>query len=403
MVIVPRLFFISQGANSLDDVVLRICLPRINHIVDGADPAEVRVLGFTLLSGNPDLVAVGILEKLSVSKISSQKTKLPKMIGNVFAYVGHGPVGADDHLLIFFVIGSFRTGAALHDPAILVLAFGHQRDHAFFFKQGKGGFPEMKMEYLALAGQKVVFDVEAEHGLQVPPQNGGGDQLADFSGFVSTLLDGVQAIETYLQISLVLLIPLRDAGVNVPAQVIKARLANKLFDLSFRIFLQASKADDHVGHLHAGVVNVVLHVNVGTGGAQQPNESVSQNGIAQMAHMRRLVGIDAGVLDQHLLAASLPFFGRWLSAGKRLSKCATADANVNIARARDFELFYPGYLANSGDNFFGDLARRLAQLFRQFECQRQGIFTQGHTRRLSDYDIFNIKLVLPLQKGAHAV
>ena len=35
-------------------------------------------------------------------------------------------------------------------------------------------------------------------------------------------------------------------------------------------------------------------------GAQQPHERVAENGIAQVADVRRFVGIDAGVLDQNL-------------------------------------------------------------------------------------------------------
>src|SRR5260370_7668529 len=149
MVIVPRLVFVSKSADGLHDVVLRICLPRINDIVDGAHPAEVRVLGFTLLSGNPHLVTVRILEKLSVSKIFSQKAKLPQVISNVFAYVSHSPIGADNHLLILFVIvGSSRSGAALHDPTTFVLALAHPPDHTFFLDQPKPPPPEIQIKYL---------------------------------------------------------------------------------------------------------------------------------------------------------------------------------------------------------------------------------------------------------------
>jgi hypothetical protein len=67
----------------------------------------------------------------------------------------------------------------------------------------------------------------------------------------------------------------------------------------------------HIGHLHAGVVDVVLHVHLLPGGAQQAHERVAENGVAQVADVRGLVGIDAGVLDQRMNdAAGAPAFRR---------------------------------------------------------------------------------------------
>ena len=67
-----------------------------------------------------------------------------------------------------------------------------------------------------------------------------------------------------------------------------------------RFAFEVQEADDHVGHLHAGVVDVVLHIDLLAGGAQQAHEGVAQNGVAQMADVRGLVGIDAGVLHQRM-------------------------------------------------------------------------------------------------------
>ncbi len=62
------------------------------------------------------------------------------------------------------------------------------------------------------------------------------------------------------------------------------------------------EADNHVGDLDASVVDVVLDVDAVSGRAQQADERVAQYRVAQMADVRRLVGIDAGVLDQDLAA-----------------------------------------------------------------------------------------------------
>ena len=65
-----------------------------------------------------------------------------------------------------------------------------------------------------------------------------------------------------------------------------------------RLAFEMEEADDHVGDLDAGVVDVVLHVDFLAGGAEQADECVAEDGVAQVADVRGLVGIDAGVLDQ---------------------------------------------------------------------------------------------------------
>ena len=57
-----------------------------------------------------------------------------------------------------------------------------------------------------------------------------------------------------------------------------------------------------------------------SGGAQQAHERVTQNGVAQVADVRGLVRIDAGVLDQYLAA----HVGRALAvmAGDGAGACA---------------------------------------------------------------------------------
>ena len=66
------------------------------------------------------------------------------------------------------------------------------------------------------------------------------------------------------------------------------------------LLLEMQKADDDVGDLDAGVVDVVLHVDFVAGGAEQAHKGVAENGVAQVADVRGLVGIDAGVLDERM-------------------------------------------------------------------------------------------------------
>jgi hypothetical protein len=127
-------------------------------------------------------------------------------------------------------------------------------------------------------------------------------------GLVAAFFDGVQRCRARLQVCFVLLVPLRDAGVEIPAVVIEARLAASCFDLGARLLLDVQKPDHHVGNLHAGVVDVVLNVHFPAGKTQQADKRVAENGVAQMSDVRGFVGIDAGVLDQN-------FAGRNVRAG----------------------------------------------------------------------------------------
>ena len=60
------------------------------------------------------------------------------------------------------------------------------------------------------------------------------------------------------------------------------------------------KADDDVGNLDAGVVDVVLNFDAIAGGLQDAHKRVAEHGIANVTDVRGFVRIDAGVLD-HLL------------------------------------------------------------------------------------------------------
>ena len=61
-----------------------------------------------------------------------------------------------------------------------------------------------------------------------------------------------------------------------------------------------NKADDDVGDLHAGVVDVVLHFDAIAGGPQDAHERVAEHGVAHVTDVRGFVRIDAGVLDHFL-------------------------------------------------------------------------------------------------------
>ena len=99
---------------------------------------------------------------------------------------------------------------------------------------------------------------------------------------------------------LVAVVPLGDARVEVPAVVVEARVAGERLDLGARLVLQFAEAHDDVGHLDAGVVDVVLHFDGRAAVAEHAHEGVAERGVPQVADVRRLVRVDGRVLDDGL-------------------------------------------------------------------------------------------------------
>ena len=147
---------------------------------------------------------------------------------------------------------------------------------------------------------------------------------------------------------------------------------------------QVVEAHHHVGHLHAGIVDVVLHLHAMAARAQHADEGVAQRGVAQMADMRRLVGVDIGVLDDDLLARAGRASG--FAAQQRRRVRAAVEADVEIPVAGHFH----GGDARDGADFRhqlgGDFPRRLAQLFGELEGRRHGHFAEIALPRLLDRD-----------------
>ena len=82
-------------------------------------------------------------------------------------------------------VGDQRFGSsAAHDVAAFVLAGGFEVEDALFQHELAGCVPEVEGEDLALAGEEVVLDVEALHGLEMTAEDGGGDEVGDLGRVV---------------------------------------------------------------------------------------------------------------------------------------------------------------------------------------------------------------------------
>src|SRR5581483_9127383 len=111
-------------------------------------------------------------------------------------------------------------------------------------------------------------------------------------------LDGFQGFGAEEARIFVFFVELEDPRIKVPAVVVEPHsgVTNEILDLLDPFLLKMDEPDDNVSHLDARVVDVVLNFDRVTSKLEQPREGIAQNGVAQMPNVRRLVGIDAGML-----------------------------------------------------------------------------------------------------------
>ena len=82
---------------------------------------------------------------------------------------------------------------------------------------------------------------------------------------------------------------------------------------------ELAKADRDVGDLDAGVVDVVLDLDLAAEEPQQPAERVAERRVAQVADVRRLVRIDRRVFDDRLAARRSPARPRFARSQREAS------------------------------------------------------------------------------------
>ncbi len=285
--------------------LLQICLPHIDHVVDVGRAPEKRMILLTVVgAGRPQRPSWPRREH-AILEVAAEQSQLPELIGDVLADIRHHAVGTDDHLfallvLIVLLVRRARFLVDLHHPAAGQAAFARLVDGALRLQHVERLCPELEPQDVALPREQVVVDVHPRHRPQVTVDDAVGDERGDGGVLVPAMLDVVQGRGTHVQPLLVLLVPLGDARVQVPAVVVEARRIGDLADLVERLVLERAEADHHVGDLNAGVVDVVLHLDGHAAEAQRADERVAKRGVAQVSDVRRLVGVDGGVLDDRL-------------------------------------------------------------------------------------------------------
>jgi len=77
---------------------------------------------------------------------------------------------------------------------------------------------------------------------------------------------------------------------------------DELLDLGGGLLFEMQKRHDHVRHLHAGVVDVVLRFHVIAEPLRAANVRIAEDRIAEVTDVLGLVRIDVRVLHDHALA-----------------------------------------------------------------------------------------------------
>src|SRR5258708_18854971 len=105
MGVVAGSFAVAEPAQGFDYGVLRFRLAGVDHVVDFGDVSEVGVVLVALHGGDPAVLLIWISEEFAVFEIAAEQAELPHVVGDVFADVADGAVGADDDFLVF--LGDF--------------------------------------------------------------------------------------------------------------------------------------------------------------------------------------------------------------------------------------------------------------------------------------------------------
>ena len=137
-----------------------------------------------------------------------------------------------------------------------------------------------------------------------------------------------------------------------------------------RLAGEVPESDDDVGDLDAGVVDVVLHFDRDAAEAQDADERIAERGVAQVADVGRLVGVDGRVLDDGLAAG-----GASRAGGRRgepiEQKRRARQEEVQVAVGRGGDALDALERAEVAGDLLRDGPRRLAQPPRQLEGDRR--------------------------------
>jgi hypothetical protein len=195
--------------------------------------------------------------------------------------------------------------------------------------------PEPESDDVAFVRQEVVPDVQPRHRGEMRAHDPIDDKRGHRGGVVSASFKIVQRRGTRGRMRLVLLVPFRDARVQIPTVVVESRAVGDFADGVDRPVLQVAEADDDVGNLDAEIVDVVLYFDRRTAKLQHPRERIAERGVAKVSDMRRFVRIDRGVFDDGLLRRRDLERHLLPDTGQQIRRPIQVEIQVPVWRRRD--------------------------------------------------------------------
>ena len=175
---------------------------------------------------------------------------------------------------------------------------------------------------------------------------------------------------------------LRDAGVEIPADVVEPGCESEGANVVNGFLLEVQKPENYVGDLNAGVVDVILNFDVPARVAQQADEGVAQHGVAQVADVRRFVRVDCGVLNDCLGRIGTGGRGALLGLDERAcEKFCAVEEKIQVSGACHFDPSDAWNWLQRIRNFLCQRARCLLQALGEFEANRRGCFAHCQLRR----------------------
>src|SRR5262245_33794498 len=305
---------------------------------------------------DPDLF-LGI-EKI-IFEILIEEAELPKLVGNIFPDIRYRPIRSDDDFVILMSLG-----IETHDPASGILTLLLEKYGVFFPEQTEGMIPKLQVEDVAFARQKIVADIDASHGPQMALNNFRGDDFSHLCRFVLAFFDFLQSLRAQIMFGIFSLIKTRNASINVPAVIIEfvgsggGHPAYIFERFSFNVL----EPDDYISDLYAGVVDVILDLDLTSGRSKNSNECVSDCRIAKVANVRSFVGVDVCMLDD-----DLSFIRRKPPQTAPANRCCTIQVEIHVAGAGNFHALDAFDFPYLGDKFFRNCSRSLFELTRKLK------------------------------------
>ena len=177
-----------------------------------------------------------------------------------------------------------------------------------------------------------------------------------------------------------------------PRAVLIERFVRLRFDA------ELANSDHNVGNLDAGVVDVVVHLDGMAGAPEHTRDRVSDARVAQVADMRRLVGVGGGVLDESLPGGGRPGVGQLEPAGRleigrhgehRLRPGADVEVGVDVPRRGHGPCVHPGHgrRLEAGRKVGGDRGGRATEDARQAQWRRRRPVAELGARRALDHHL----------------